>query len=82
LAVRSNLERNEAVIEHGIRWFEFIFVADERVTAPRLIAWPEVSTHNRFVVAEYLSWSPHWAHLMRLTLEMGWHDVHRALGKL
>ena len=32
--------------------------------------------------AEYLSWSPHWAHLMRLTLEMGWHDVHRALGKL
>jgi hypothetical protein len=32
--------------------------------------------------AEYLSWSPHWAHLMRLTLKMGWHDVHRALGKL
>jgi hypothetical protein len=32
--------------------------------------------------AEYLSWSPHWAHLMRLTLEMGWHDVHRALGTL
>jgi hypothetical protein len=31
---------------------------------------------------EYLSWSPHWAHLMRLTLQMGWHDVHRALGKL
>ena len=31
---------------------------------------------------EYLSWSPHSAHLMRLTLEMGWHDVHRALGKL
>jgi hypothetical protein len=29
-----------------------------------------------------LSWSPHWAHLMRLTLELGWHDVHRALGKL
>jgi hypothetical protein len=24
--------------------------------------------------AEYLSWSPHWAHLMRLTLEMGWHE--------
>jgi hypothetical protein len=32
--------------------------------------------------AEYLSWSPHWAHLMRLTLELGWHDVHRTLGKL
>ena len=32
--------------------------------------------------AEYLARSPHWAHLMRLTLEMGWHDVHRALGKL
>ena len=32
--------------------------------------------------AEYLSWSPHWAHLMRLTLKMRWHDVHRALGKL
>ena len=32
--------------------------------------------------AEYLSRSPHWAHLMRLTLKMGWHDVHRALGKL
>jgi hypothetical protein len=32
--------------------------------------------------AQYLSWSSHWAHLMRLTLEMGWHDVHRALGKL
>jgi hypothetical protein len=30
-------------------------------------------------VAEYLARSPHWAHLMRLTLEMGWHDVHRAL---
>ena len=26
--------------------------------------------------------SLHWAHLMRLTLELGWHDVHRALGKL
>ena len=32
--------------------------------------------------AEYLSWSPHWACLMRLTLELGWHDVHRVLGKL
>jgi hypothetical protein len=29
--------------------------------------------------AEYLARSPHWAHLMRLTLEMGWEDVHRAL---
>jgi hypothetical protein len=29
--------------------------------------------------AEYLSWSPHWAHLMRLTLELGWDDVHRSL---
>jgi hypothetical protein len=29
--------------------------------------------------AEYLSWSPHWAHLMRLTLGMGWDDVHRSL---
>jgi hypothetical protein len=33
-------------------------------------------------VAEYLARSAHWAHLMRLTLELGWHDVHRALGKL
>jgi len=32
--------------------------------------------------AEYLSRSPHWAHLMRLTLQLGWHDVHRALGRL
>jgi hypothetical protein len=32
--------------------------------------------------AEYLARSPHWAHLMRMTLEMGWHDVHRALGRL
>ena len=32
--------------------------------------------------AEYLSWSPHWAHLMPADLEMGWQDVHRALGKL
>ena len=31
-------------------------------------------------VAKYLARSPHWAHLMRLTLKMGWHDVHRALG--
>ncbi len=29
--------------------------------------------------AEYLSWSPHWAHLMRLTKELGWEDVHRDL---
>jgi hypothetical protein len=34
-----------------------------------------------YEVAEYLARSPHWAHLMRLTLKMGWHDV-RALGKL
>jgi hypothetical protein len=32
--------------------------------------------------AEYLARSPHWAHLMRLTLKMGWQDVHRALGRL
>ena len=32
--------------------------------------------------AEYLARSPHWAHLMRLTLEMAWDDVHRVLGKL
>ena len=32
--------------------------------------------------AEYLAHSPHWAHVMRLTLKLGWHDVHRALGKL
>ena len=32
--------------------------------------------------AEYLSWSPHWSHLMRLTLEMGWPDVHQTLAKL
>ena len=31
---------------------------------------------------EYLARSPHWAHLMRLTLKLGWHDVNRALGKL
>ena len=35
-----------------------------------------------YEVAEYLARSPHWAHLMRLTLKMGWHGVHRALGKL
>jgi hypothetical protein len=29
--------------------------------------------------AEYLSWSSHWAHLMRLTKELGWEDVHRSL---
>jgi hypothetical protein len=33
-------------------------------------------------VADYLAQSPHWAHLMRLTLELGWKDVHEALGKL
>ena len=33
-------------------------------------------------VAEYLARSPHWAHLMRLTLEMGWKDVHLSLAKL
>jgi hypothetical protein len=32
-------------------------------------------------VAEYLARSPHWAHLMRLTLEMGWKDVHLSLAK-
>ena len=32
--------------------------------------------------AEYLARSPHWAHLMRLTLEMAWDDVRRVLGKL
>jgi hypothetical protein len=32
--------------------------------------------------AEYLGRSPHRAHLLRLTLELGWHDVHRALGRL
>jgi hypothetical protein len=32
--------------------------------------------------AEYLGRSPHRAHLMQLTLELGWLDVHRALGKL
>ena len=35
-----------------------------------------------YEVAEYLARSPHWAHLMRLTLKLGWYDVHRALGKL
>jgi hypothetical protein len=29
--------------------------------------------------AEYLARSPHRAHLMRLTLELGWDDVHRSL---
>ena len=33
-------------------------------------------------VAEYLARSPHGAHLMRLTLEMGWKDVHLSLAKL
>ena len=33
-------------------------------------------------VAEYLARSPHWARLMRLTLEMGWKDVHLSLAKL
>ena len=33
-------------------------------------------------VAEYLARSPHWAHFMRLTLEMGWKDVHLSLAKL
>jgi hypothetical protein len=33
-------------------------------------------------VAEYLARSPHWAHLMQLTLEMGWKDVHLSLAKL
>jgi hypothetical protein len=33
-------------------------------------------------VAEYLARSPHWAHLMRLTLKMGWKDVHQSLAKL
>jgi hypothetical protein len=32
--------------------------------------------------ANFLARSPHWAHLMRLTLELGWKDVHEALGKL
>jgi hypothetical protein len=32
--------------------------------------------------AEYLNRSPHRVHLLRLTLELGWDDVHRALGKL
>jgi hypothetical protein len=41
--------------------------------------WREATADE---AAEYLSWSPHWAHLMRLTLEMGWHDVHQALAKL
>ena len=30
-------------------------------------------------VAEYLSQSPHWAKLMRFTMELGWDDVHRSL---
>ena len=30
-------------------------------------------------VAQYLSQSPHWAKLMRLTKELGWDDVHRYL---
>jgi hypothetical protein len=30
--------------------------------------------------AEYMSYSPHWAVLMRLTNELGWDDVHRYLG--
>jgi hypothetical protein len=32
--------------------------------------------------AEYLARSPHWAHLMRLTLELEWKDVHEVLGNL
>jgi hypothetical protein len=30
--------------------------------------------------AEYMSQSPHWAVLMRLTKELRWEDVHRHLG--
>jgi hypothetical protein len=30
--------------------------------------------------AEYMSQTPHWAVLMRLTKELGWEDVHRYLG--
>ena len=30
--------------------------------------------------AEYMSRSPHWPVLMRLTKELGWEDVHRYLG--
>jgi hypothetical protein len=30
--------------------------------------------------AEYMSQSPHWSVLMRLTKELGWEDVHRYLG--
>jgi hypothetical protein len=26
--------------------------------------------------ANYLARSPHWAHLMRSTLELGWKDIH------
>jgi hypothetical protein len=33
-------------------------------------------------VAEYLARGPHWAHLMRFTLAMGWEDVHLSLAKL
>jgi hypothetical protein len=33
-------------------------------------------------VAEYLARSPHWAHVMRLTLAMAWKDVHLSLAKL
>jgi hypothetical protein len=32
--------------------------------------------------ADYLARSPHRAHLMRLIVEIGWKDVHQALGKL
>lgn len=31
---------------------------------------------------KYLARSPHWAHLMRMTLEMDWTDVYEYLGKL
>jgi hypothetical protein len=30
--------------------------------------------------ADYMSQSPHWSVLMRLTKELGWEDVHRYLG--
>ncbi len=64
--LRNRLMFGKTPAQHGIEWFEFIFVADERISAPQLIAWPEVSTHNRFVVADRGSVFKHAVQLLRL----------------
>jgi hypothetical protein len=45
----------------------------------RLVASREATAEE---ATKYLARSPHWAHLMRMTLEMDWTDVYEYLGKL